>query len=337
MNPLMKSSDQAQLSDPDKPDLPAGSRSVEVDKQAAHPVDVIVPARYPGRWVAAAVCLLLLFVFLQSVTSNPGYQWAVVWEYLANGVVIDGFCWTIGLTVAAVAIGIVLGLIAALMRQSSNPILSVSAATYIWLFRGTPLLVQLIFWYNLAALYPVLELGIPIGPTLLSFSTNAVISPVMAALLGLGLNEGAYMAEIVRSGLLSVDPGQKEAAYSLGITPATTIRRIILPQALRVIIPPTGNEVIGMLKATSLVSVLAISDLLYSVQGIYGQNFKTIPLLIVASAWYLLASTLLSALQRLVERRLGRDHSGPGTDGLSLMLEPLMRWTRPTPARIDPE
>jgi len=242
---------------------------------------------------------------------------------------MDGFCWTVGLTVAAMGIGIVLGLIAALMRQSSNPILSVIAAAYIWLFRGTPLLVQLIFWYNLAALYPVIELGIPFGPSILSYSTNAIISPLMAALLGLGLNEGAYMAEIVRSGLLSVDPGQREAAYSLGMTPARTIRRIILPQAFRVIVPPTGNEIIGMLKATSLVSILAISDLLYSVQGIYGRNFKTIPLLIVACAWYLLASTLLSGLQRLLERRLGRGHSGPGTDGVSLMLEPLKRWIRP--------
>jgi polar amino acid transport system permease protein len=327
MNPLTKSSDQIQAATTDKLGFPSVSSDAGV--RQSQPVEVIVPARYPGRWIAAAMCLLLLFALIRSMISNPGYQWEVVWQYLADGVVIDGFCWTIGLTAAAMVIGILLGLVAALMRQSSNPILSVIAAAYIWLFRGTPLLVQLIFWYNLAALYPVMEVGIPFGPTILSYSTNALISPLMAALLGLGLNEGAYMAEIVRSGLLSVDPGQREAAYSLGMTPARTIRRIILPQALRVIIPPTGNEIIGMLKATSLVSILAITDLLYSVQGIYGRNFKTIPLLIVASAWYLLASTLLSGLQRLIERRLGRGHAGPGTDGISLMLEPLKQWIWP--------
>jgi polar amino acid transport system permease protein len=286
-------------------------------------VETIVPARYPGRWIAAAVSLLLLFLFARSLVNNPGYQWGVVWQYLANGVVVTGFCWTIGLTVMAMAIGITLGLVAALMRQSSNPILSVCAATYIWLFRGTPLLVQLIFWYNLAALYPQIDFGLPFAPPLISFSTNVLISPLVAALLGLGLNEGAYMAEIVRGGLLSVDPGQREAAYSLGMTPARTIRRIILPQALRVIVPPTGNEIVGMLKATSLVSILAISDLLYSVQGIYGRTFQTIPLLIVACIWYLLASSLLSGFQRLLERRLGRGHSGAQTDGVSLLLGPI--------------
>jgi polar amino acid transport system permease protein len=292
----------------------------------------IVPARYPGRWIAAAVTVLLLALFMRSLVTNPGYQWGVVWEYLANGVVLIGFCWTVGLTVAAMAIGITLGLIAALMRQSSNPILSVCAAAYIWLFRGTPLLVQLIFWYNLAALYPEIDVGVPFMPPLASFSTNDLISPLVAALLGLGLNEGAYMAEIVRGGLLSVDPGQREAAYSLGMTPARTIRRIILPQALRVIVPPTGNEIVGMLKATSLVSILAISDLLYSVQGIYGRTFQTIPLLIVGCFWYLVASTLLSGFQRLLERRLGRGHSGSQTDGLSLLLAPIKiaasRWRR---------
>jgi polar amino acid transport system permease protein len=287
--------------------------------------EAIVPARYPGRWIAAAVSLLLLLLLARSLVTNPGYQWHIVWQYLTSDVVVEGFCWTIGLTAAAMAIGIVLGLLAALMRQSSNPILSIFAAAYIWLFRGTPLLVQLIFWYNLAALYPLIEFGIPFASPLLSFSTNALISPLIAALLGLGLNEGAYMAEIVRGGLLSVDPGQREAAYSLGMTPAGTIRRIILPQALRVIVPPTGNEIIGMLKATSLVSILAISDLLYSVQGIYGRTLQTIPLLIVACIWYLLASSLLSSLQRILERRLGRGHSGAQTDGVSLLLAPLRR------------
>jgi polar amino acid transport system permease protein len=324
MRPSMKSSRGVDVPTPDK----LGESFTISNARSGHDAElseVIVPARYPGRWIAAAVSLLLISLLAQSLVTNPGYQWDIVWLYLTNGVVVEGFCWTIGLTVAAMAIGIVLGLIAALMRQSSNPILSVFAAAYIWLFRGTPLLVQLIFWYNLAALYPQIEFGFPFASPLLSFSTNALISPLVAALLGLGLNEGAYMAEIVRGGLLSVDSGQREAAYSLGMTPARTIRRIILPQALRVIVPPTGNEIIGMLKATSLVSILAISDLLYSVQGIYGRTLQTIPLLVVACVWYLFASSLLSGLQRILERRLGRGHSGPQTDGISLLIAPFKR------------
>ncbi|MBZ9709497.1 amino acid ABC transporter permease [Mesorhizobium sp. ESP7-2] len=285
--------------------------------------DVVVPARYPGRWVAVAASLIVAIFFFISLATNPAYQWDVVWHYLFSGVVLKGFLWTIGLTVVAMTIGSLLGLVIALMRQSTNPVLAVFAAAFIWIFRGTPLLVQLIFWYNLAALYPTIEIGIPFLPPFASYSTNDLITPLAAAILGLGLNEAAYMAEIVRSGLLSVDPGQREAASSLGLTPATTIRRIILPQALRVIVPPAGNEVIGMLKATSLVSVLAIADLLYSVQGIYGRTFETIPLLIVASIWYLVASTTLTFFQRICERRLGRGHSVSRLDGLSILLAPI--------------
>ncbi|WP_248310248.1 amino acid ABC transporter permease [Bosea sp. 117] len=285
--------------------------------------DIIVPARHPGRWLAAAVIIVLCASFAHSVASNPGYQWNVVWQYLTYHTVLMGLGWTLALTASSMFIGIGLGIVAALMRQSSNPILSVVAAAYIWLFRGAPLMVQLIFWYNLAALYPTIDIGLPFLPPLVSLSTNEVITPLVAALLGLGLNEGAYMAEIVRSGLLSVDSGQREAAQSLGMSPAYTLRRIILPQALRVIVPPTGNEVIGMLKATSLVSILAFSDLLYSVQGIYGRTFQTIPLLIVATIWYLVASTLLSLVQQYLERRYGRGHVRSPNDGLSLLLAPL--------------
>lgn len=282
--------------------------------------DIIVPASYPGRWIAAAISLLLLGMLVVSMMQNPGYQWSVVGEYLTAPVVLRGLAWTLGLTTAAMVIGLVLGIIAALMRQSTNPVLSVLAVGYIWLFRGVPLMVQLIFWYNLAALYPTISIGLPFTEPFWSASTNALITPLAAALLGLGLNEGAYMAEIVRSGLLSVDPGQREAARSLGMSPAHTLRRIILPQALRVIVPPTGNEVIGMLKATSLVSILAISDLLYSVQGIYGRTLQTIPLLIVASIWYLIAATILTFLQNLIERRYGKGHASSQSDGLSMLI-----------------
>jgi polar amino acid transport system permease protein len=283
----------------------------------------IVKARHPGRWALAAISVLIVAGVGHSVATHPGYGWPIVWKYLTFDTIVTGFMWTIGLTAASMAIGMVLGVIAALMRQSANPIVSTIAAFYIWIFRGTPLLVQLIFWYNLAALYPTIDIGLPFLAPIASFQTNALITPIVAALLGLGLNEGAYMAEIVRSGLLSVDPGQREAAQSLGLSPARTIRRIVLPQALRVIVPPTGNEVVGMLKATSLVSTLAIGDLLYSAQGIYTRTFETIPLLIVASLWYLLASTLLTALQMTLERKLRRVHSAPPTDGLSRIIAAL--------------
>jgi polar amino acid transport system permease protein len=301
------------------------SADATADATAAAAEAPIVRARHPGRWAAAAISVIILAALAHSLATNPGYGWAVVWKYLTVGTVLRGFAWTLGLTAASMAIGIVLGVIAALMRQSANPVISASAAAYIWLFRGTPVLVQLIFWYNLAALYPHINIGVPFLAPFVTLSTNALITPIVAALLGLGLNEGAYMAEIVRSGLMSVDPGQREAAYSLGLTPARTVRRVILPQALRVIVPPTGNEMVGMLKATSLVSTLAISDLLYSVQGIYGRTFETIPLLIVASLWYLLASTLLSACQIALETRLRRGHTAAPRDGLSLIVASVRR------------
>ena len=168
------------------------------------------------------------------------------------------------------------------------------------------MLVQLLFWAFIAALYPVITLGVPFGPALLSFDANTWITPFVAVLLGLGLNEGAYMSEIVRAGLLSVDEGQEEAAKALGMRRMTTMRRVILPQAMRVIIPPTGNETIGMLKTTSLVSVLAYTELLYAVQLIYAANYKQIPLLIVASIWYLVLTTILSIGQYFIERHYGR-------------------------------
>ncbi len=185
------------------------------------------------------------------------------------------------------AIGIVGGVLLAVMRLSPNPVLAGTAGVYVWLFRGTPLITQLIFWNFLASLYPRLGLGIPFGPTFVSVDTNAVISVFTAALLGLGLNEAAYMAEIVRGGIQSVDQGQSEAAGALGLSRAQTLRRIVLPQAMRVIVPPTGNETISMLKTTSLVVVIAYFELTVAVQTIYSRTFQTIPLLIVAALWYL--------------------------------------------------
>ena len=238
---------------------------------------------------------------------NQRYHWDVVASYLFAPQILAGAGLTILLTVVSMTAGIALGTILAVMRLSANPILSTISRGYIWFFRGTPLLVQLIFWYNIAALYPVIAFGLPFGgPSLVLGSANVLISPLAAALLGLALNEAAYMAEIIRGGIGSVDKGQYDAARALGMDGGKLMRRVILPQAMRVVLPPTGNQVISMLKGTSLVSVLAISDLLYSAQIIYATNYQTIPLLIVASLWYLLMTTILSFFQTKLERRYGR-------------------------------
>ncbi|WP_326715566.1 amino acid ABC transporter permease [Streptomyces sp. NBC_01474] len=268
-----------------------------------------VPLRRPGRWVASAALAFVLVFLLQGWAANPRMQWATVGDHLFAPVVLEGLGTTLWLTAASMAIGIVGGVVLAVMRRSDNPLLSRLSWLYIWVFRGTPLLVQLLFWYFLAAVVPQVGLGVPWGPTFVEFDTNQLVTQTSAALLGLGLHEAAYMAEIVRSGIASVDDGQSEAANALGMTHRQTLRRIVLPQALRIIIPPTGNQVISMLKTTSLVSVIAVPELLTSIQAIYSRNFQQIPLLTVACAWYLLAVSVLSVGQYYLERRYGRGAS----------------------------
>jgi polar amino acid transport system permease protein len=266
-----------------------------------------VPVRHRGRWVAAAIVLLLGATLVHSVATNPRFEWGLVGHYLFSSQILHGLVVTLELTVIAMVIGIVLGVVLAVMRLSHNPLVSSASWGYIWLFRGTPVLVQLLFWNFIAALYPVIHLGIPfLAPDLVSGESNRIVTPFVAAILGLGLNEAAYMAEIVRAGILSVDEGQTQASQALGMTRLQTMRRIVLPQAMRVIIPPTGNETISMLKTTSLVSVIAYTELLYSVQLIYAANYKQIPLLLVASIWYLLVTTVLSIGQYYLERRFSR-------------------------------
>jgi len=265
-----------------------------------------VPVRHPGRWLAAAVVLVLAAMFVHTLLTNPRFGWDVIGSYLFSRRVLAGLAITILLTVVAMAMGILLGVILAVMRLSANPLLSGTSWVYIWFFRGTPVLVQLLFWFNLAFLYPRISLGLPFGPSFLHANANSLITPLAAAILGLGLNEGAYMAEIVRAGILSVDHGQVDAAQALGMSRTLTMRRIVLPQAMRVIIPPTGNETISMLKTSSLASVITVTELLYSVQLIYAVNFKTIPLLIVASIWYLILTSVLTAGQYYIERHYAR-------------------------------
>ena len=265
-----------------------------------------VPVRHPGRWVAVAVLAVLAAMAVNSLLTNDGFGWPVVAEYLFSPPVLNGLRNTLILTALSMAIGIGGGVLLAVMRLSPNPVLSSVSWVYIWLFRGTPLIAQLLFWNFLAALYPRLSLGIPFGPEFVSFDTNQLITVFAASLLGLGLNEAAYMAEIVRAGIQSVEEGQSEAASALGLSRAQALRRVVLPQAMRVIIPPTGNETISMLKTTSLVVVIAYSELLTSVQRIYSVNFRTIPLLIVAAIWYLFLTSILSIGQSFLERRFGR-------------------------------
>jgi polar amino acid transport system permease protein len=267
-----------------------------------------IPVRHPGRWVAAATVVVLGVALGNSVATNHRFQWGVVRQYFFTHQILHSILVTIELTVIAMAIGIVLGTVLAVMRLSPNPLVSGASWLYIWFFRGTPVLVQILFWYNISALYPRLSLGIPFGPQFVHFSANTVIKTFVAGVLALGLNEGAYMAEIVRAGIISVEEGQTEAAQSLGMTRLLTMRRIVLPQAMRVIIPPTGNETISMLKTTSLVSVIALAppELLGSVQEVYDRTYQVIPLLLVASIWYLVVTTVLTVGQYYLERYFGR-------------------------------
>lgn len=265
-----------------------------------------IPVRHPGRWVAAAVILFLVVALANSMASNQRFEWGIVGQYFTSSRILHGLVITIELTVAAMAIGIALGVLLAVMRLSPNPLVSGAAWTYIWIFRGTPVLVQILLWYNIAALYPRFSLGIPFGPTFAHFTAASVITPFVAGMLALGLNEAAYMAEIVRAGIISVPEGQTHAAQSLGMTRLLAMRRIVLPQAMRVIIPPTGNETISMLKTTSLVSVIAVAELTYSAQLIYSVNYRTIQLLIVASLWYLIVTTILTIGQYYLERYFAR-------------------------------
>ena len=268
-----------------------------------------VALRHPGRWAAAYVIAVLVGMVVHALVTNKRFRWDVVADNLTTSAILDGLLTTLELTVLAMLIGIVLGVILAVMRLSANPIVSGAAGFYIWVFRGTPVLVQLVIWFNISALFPRVSVGIPFGHEFASGSANAILTSFIAALLGLGLNEGAYMAEIVRAGVLSVEQGQTEAAQALGMNRLRIMRRVVLPQAMRVIIPPTGNETISMLKTTSLVSIIATPELFYAAQIIYSRTYQTIPLLIVASIWYLLITSVLTVGQFYVERHYSKGSS----------------------------
>jgi len=295
-----------------------------------------VPVRHYGRWIAAGIVAILVAAMIRSVATNPRFGWSVVGDFLFDSRILDGILITLELTVLAMVIGISLGVILALMRLSPNPVLRSASSFYIWFFRGTPVLVQIIFWFYIAALYPSIDLGIPFGPSFIHLNANTLITPFVAGMLGLGLNEGAYMSEIVRAGIISVDEGQNDAAQALGMTRLQTMRRVVLPQAMRVIIPPTGNETISMLKTTSLVYVIAVSDLLYSAQLIYSVNYQTIPLLLVASIWYLAFTSVLTIGQTYIERYFGR---GATRETKLTLLQSIRHnlWPRHEVVTLPPE
>ncbi|MFE7133973.1 amino acid ABC transporter permease [Streptomyces sp. NPDC057638] len=258
----------------------------------------------PGRWLAIAVAVFGAAWIAYTVIVNPHLHWDIVAQYQFDAVILAGLWVTVQLTLVSMAVGVAIGVLVAVMQLSESPVLRATASAYTWFFRGTPLLVQLIFWFNLALLFPVIGIGVPFdGPKLVEWQTNQVITGFVAALLGLSINEGAYMAEIVRAGIQSVDPGQREAGASLGMSNRQVLRRVVLPQAMRVIIPPFGNQFVSMLKTTSLVSVIAGADLMTVSQHLYLANFEVIALLMVASIWYLVLTTVASVAQHAIERR----------------------------------
>jgi polar amino acid transport system permease protein len=268
-----------------------------------------IPVRHWGRWISAVIVVYLVVALLYSFIKSPNVDWTTVGNYLFKPLVLHGVVATIELTFIAMLVGAIGGTILAVMRLSDNSVLSTIALAYIWFFRGTPVYVQIILWGNIGVLYSRFYAGLPFtGLSLGSTGAGTLVNHVIVvAILALGLNEAAYAAELVRAGIISVDAGQQEAALSLGMAPTLTMRRIVLPQAMRVIIPTFGNETISMLKTTALLAVLGGGiELFGRLQIVYAQTFQVVPLLIVASMWYLFLTTLLTIGQYYLEAYFGK-------------------------------
>lgn len=279
----------------------------EIDQSSRPETIKAVPLRHWGRGIAAVVIGVIFLLLIISLIRNPNADWATVAQYMFRGLVIRGLGVTIALTFVAMIIGVVGGTILAVMRLSANWVLRGVSWIYIWFFRGTPLLVQILIWGNFALLYPRFFLGIPFTHYgLLSVNSNTLLPVFVAAILALGLNEAAYAAELVRAGIISVDKGQSEAGQSLGMSSWQIMRRVILPQSMRVIIPPMGNETISMLKSTALIALISGHELMTNITIVYSQNLKEMPLLFVASIWYIFLTTLLTIAQHYIERHFGK-------------------------------
>ncbi|HEY7925832.1 MAG: amino acid ABC transporter permease [Candidatus Dormibacteria bacterium] len=281
-----------------------------------------VPLRHPGRWVAAVIVLAIAAEVVGTIVTAPDLHWDVVTQYLFQGYILGGVVLTLELTAISMVIGVGLGVLLAVMRLSPNPVVSSVSWFYIWFFRGTPVLVQIFFWFNLNSVIHFIGVGIPFTDIGWRVGTNTLIPNVVAAILGLGLNEAAYMAEIIRAGIISVEHGQTEAAQALGMGRLMVMRRIVLPQAMRVIIPPTGNETISMLKTSSLAFIATVTELFTRQQQISSANFRVIELAIVASIWYLFMTSILTFGQYYVERYYARGAQR------ELPLTPLQRFRR---------
>ncbi|KQV23751.1 MULTISPECIES: amino acid ABC transporter permease [unclassified Kitasatospora] len=273
------------------------------DDLAALPV---VPARHPWRWLAGAAAVVVVAQFLHGLATNPGWDWPTFRAFLTTETILRSVGVTLQLTLYGTVLGFAVGAVVAFLRLSRSPILQTIAWVYVWAFRSIPLIVQLVFWFNLSYLYKRFGIGIPFGPTVLSFETMDLLGALGAAVLGLALHQAAYAAEIIRAGVISVDAGQLEAAAALGIPRLRQIRRIVLPQAMRSILPNAGNEVISLFKGSSIVYVMAIGELFYQVQVIYGRTGRVVPLLMVATVWYVVLTTLLSFGQYYLERYFAR-------------------------------
>ena len=271
-----------------------------------------VPLRHPWRWVAAVVIVVLVVLFLYGAATNDAYRWHVYTQYLFNERVLKvGLLNTLQLTVYSMVLAIVLGVILAVMRLSANPIFKAVSWVYLWIFRGTPIYVQLVFWGLIPTIYQNIRLGVPFGPTFFQLNLQMLSIPFLLAIVGLALNEAAYMAEIIRAGISSVPEGQLEASTALGMSWGMAMWRTVLPQAMRVIIPPTGNEVISMLKTTSLVTAVPFTLDLYGITSreIAAREFEPVPLLLVAATWYLVVTSILMVGQYYLERYFARGAS----------------------------
>ncbi|UVJ40138.1 amino acid ABC transporter permease [Arthrobacter sp. CJ23] len=296
-----------------------------------------VPLRRPWRVVSAVVLLFVVALFIESLVTNKNIEYPVIGRYLLDTHILAGVGLTLLLTVLSMLVSTLLAIVIAAMRLSTNPVLSTLSWLYVWLFRGTPLLVQIVLWGYLGLLYSRLSVGIPLTDIVFwSVDTNAIITAFVAGFLALTFNEAAYSSEIVRAGMLSVDEGQREAAYSLGMSPLFTFNRILLPQAMRVIIPPMGNELISMLKNTSLLSVIAVLELYTQASLISSQNLRQVELLVVVSIWYLFMTSLLSIPQYYLERRFGRGASRtlPPTPLQRVRRFLADRTSQPTPVPV---
>jgi polar amino acid transport system permease protein len=270
-----------------------------------------IPLRHPWRWVAATVIIILVGLFLYGAATNPAFGWATFAEYMFNPRILLGVFNTLQLTIYSMVIGVVLGVILTVMRLSANPVMSAVSWVFLWIFRGTPVYVQLAFWGLIPTVYQNIQLGIPFGPSFFHLDLQDLSIPFALAVIGLALNEAAYMAEIVRAGITSVPEGQLEASTALGMSWVMAMRRTVLPQAMRVIIPPTGNELISLLKTTSLVTAVPYAFDVYSIatREIAARIFEPVPLLLVAATWYLIITSVLMVGQFYLERYFSRGAS----------------------------